>query len=431
MRKRGRFRRRAHHAETAGSDGGERRQLVIAGSPNVGKSVLFNCLTSAYATVSNYPGTTVEVARGKAKIGGETWEVMDTPGMYSLLPATEEERVARSILMTTPPDVLLHVVDARNLERMLALTLQFIEADLPVILVVNIMDEAEKRGIGLDLDYLHKILGVPVVGTVCTSGRGIAEIRRAVCNYEKKSAGRPVKYSDQIEAALEKITPQLSDSRNGGERALALLLLQGDHDAMDMAGQDRAAQITPMVEKCALHHAMPMSYLVATRRQRRASEIAVAAMRMPLARQRPFADRLSDLLINPWIGAPVLLLVLYFGLYKFVGELGAGFAVDYLEGHVFQTYLNPFAVRIVGSFAPSGAIHDLLVGEYGIITLGLRYAVAIVLPIVTFFFIILGFYAFRVEKPSKSLLKRLQQKWRDELPYRIWKYHMTPQQPRK
>src|SRR5512142_2753632 len=102
--------------------------VAIVGNPNVGKSVTFNRLTGMYAAVSNYPGTTVEVSRGKATLRGITFEVVDTPGMYALLPITEEERVARAILLAETPVVVLHVVDAKNLERMLPFTLQLIEA---------------------------------------------------------------------------------------------------------------------------------------------------------------------------------------------------------------------------------------------------------------------------------------------------------------
>ncbi|MGD0844006.1 MAG: FeoB small GTPase domain-containing protein, partial [Geobacteraceae bacterium] len=97
----------------------KRKKVALVGNPNVGKSVLFNALTGAYVTVSNYPGTSVEVARGSATIEGEQYEIIDTPGMYSLLPITEEERVAREILLNESPDVVIHVLDARNLERMI------------------------------------------------------------------------------------------------------------------------------------------------------------------------------------------------------------------------------------------------------------------------------------------------------------------------
>jgi ferrous iron transport protein B len=105
----------------AGAAGGK---LILVGNPNVGKSVLFNALTGAYTTVSNYPGTSVEVSRGICEIEGSRYEVLDTPGMYSLLPITEEERVARDILLAEEPYAVIHVIDARNLERMLPRTLQ-------------------------------------------------------------------------------------------------------------------------------------------------------------------------------------------------------------------------------------------------------------------------------------------------------------------
>jgi ferrous iron transport protein B len=154
------------------------RKIGIVGSPNVGKSVIFNRLTGSYVTVSNYPGTTVNVTRGKAKIEGEELEVVDTPGMYSLLPITEEERVARMILLEEKPAAILHVVDAKNLERMLPLTFQFIEAGLPVILDLNMMDEVEAAGMEIDTTKLEEKLGVPVVATVATTGRGVEALRR-------------------------------------------------------------------------------------------------------------------------------------------------------------------------------------------------------------------------------------------------------------
>lgn len=159
------------------------RKIAIVGSPNVGKSVLFNNLTGSYATVSNYPGTTVEVLRGKTRIGDEEIEVIDTPGMYSLFPITEEERVARSILWNESPASVLHVIDAQNLERMLTLTLQLIEAGLPVILVLNIMDEAEKAGIKIDSQHLERELSIPVVETVSTTGKGIDVLRGRIEEY--------------------------------------------------------------------------------------------------------------------------------------------------------------------------------------------------------------------------------------------------------
>lgn len=163
------------------------RKIVIVGSPNVGKSVLFNCLAGGYkATVSNYPGTTVEVTRGKGKIGNEEFEIIDTPGMYSLLSITEEERVARGILLYENPSIVLHVVDAKNLERMLPLTLQLLEAGLTVILVLNIIDEARNLGINIDTPRLEKKLNIPVITAVSTTGEGLDILRGRIEEYVRK-----------------------------------------------------------------------------------------------------------------------------------------------------------------------------------------------------------------------------------------------------
>jgi ferrous iron transport protein B len=166
------------------------RKVGIVGSPNVGKSVVFNRLTGAYVTVSNYPGTTVNVSKGKARIEGEEIEVVDTPGMYSLLPITEEERVARLILSEEKLDVILHVVDTKNLERMLPLTLQLIEAGLPVILDLNMMDEIEAAGIEIDVKRLEEALGVPVVATVATTGRGMEALRGRLVEYVRDQCSK-------------------------------------------------------------------------------------------------------------------------------------------------------------------------------------------------------------------------------------------------
>jgi len=166
----------------------KKRKLVLVGTPNVGKSVIFNYLTGSYVTVSNYPGTTVEVSRGTGRIGGKLYEVIDTPGMYSLIPITEEERVTRTLLLEEEPDIVVHVVDAKNLERMLPLTLQLKEAGLPVMLVVNMMDEAERIGRSVDVEKLGLILEMPVAATAAALNRGMAEFKRKLGEYDKKRA---------------------------------------------------------------------------------------------------------------------------------------------------------------------------------------------------------------------------------------------------
>lgn len=147
-------------------------KVVLVGSPNVGKSLIFNRLSGAYVTVSNYPGTTVEVSRARARVDGVEYELQDTPGLYSLMPLTEEERVTRRVLLDQKPAVVVQVVDARDPERMLPLTFQLIEMGLPLILDLNMMDEAERMGLALDVERLEAELGIPVVTTVATLSEG-------------------------------------------------------------------------------------------------------------------------------------------------------------------------------------------------------------------------------------------------------------------
>lgn len=158
-------------------------KIALVGMPNVGKSVLFNVLTGTYATVSNYPGTTVEVSRGNLIRKDKQITIIDTPGLYSLLPITEEEMVARDLLFQEPLDLVIHVIDAKNLSRMLPLTIQLIETGLPVILVINMIDEAERLGIEVSQEHLELELGIPVIIIAAAKGRGIPELITRIEKY--------------------------------------------------------------------------------------------------------------------------------------------------------------------------------------------------------------------------------------------------------
>ena len=157
--------------------------IALVGCPNVGKSLLFNILTGGYTTVSNYPGTTVEAARNYTKIAGKTITIIDTPGMYSLIPMTEEERFSRELLFREPLDLVVHVIDAKNLSRMLHLTFQLIETQVPIVLAVNMIDEAEKLGIWVNEKQLEASLGIPVVTLSAAQKRGIKSLTTKMANY--------------------------------------------------------------------------------------------------------------------------------------------------------------------------------------------------------------------------------------------------------
>lgn len=371
--------------------------VAIVGCPNVGKSVLFNALTGAYVTVSNYPGTTVEVSRGKGRIGHVVVGVVDTPGMYGLLPITEEEQVARRILLEERPAVVVHVVDAKNLERMLPMTLQLMEAGLPVILDVNLMDEAERLGVQVDVAALERELGVPAVATALTLGRGTAQLKKRIAAYvndrpaknPSTSAWAAVQYHPVIEEALQEMGAQLRGAYQMTGRAMALLLLQNDDEVASRVREQEGAgadSLLRVAEATRARFNRPISYVVARKQQGVAQGILEQVMTLPERRTSGFAERLSEVMMNPLTGIPLLLLSLFL-FYLFVGVLGAQTLVDFLEETVFGAYLNPWVDQVLATLIPWPAVRDLFGGEYGVITLGVRYAVALILPIVGTFFI--------------------------------------------
>jgi len=380
-------------------------KIVIAGSPNVGKSVLFHRLTGAYVTVSNYPGTTVEVFRGKGTIGNKGFEVVDTPGFYSFLPITEEERVTRNVLLTEKPDVVLHVVDAKNLERMLPLTLQLLEAGFPVILILNVIDEAEKRGIHFDLGLLEKRLGAPVFATSSTTGRGVDELKEAII-HGKKTTPRPFAYEEPMEESLNGLERMLQGDYTISRRSVAALLLQEDTEVITIAksGEKDYGLIDSFIEVANTRFPHPISYEIALQRQRIASKIVNETTRYSGEARESWTEWLSRRMITPWSGIPILLIILYYGIYKFVGYFGAKVLVDFLEGTVFEHHINPWVTDIVTSILPWKTFQTLLVGEYGVITLGVRYAVALILPIVTTFFLAFSILEDSGYLPRLSLL---------------------------
>jgi ferrous iron transport protein B len=365
------------------------KKVALVGNPNVGKSVLFNVLTGAYVTVSNYPGTSVEVARGTAVIGGESFQIIDTPGMYSLLPITEEERVARRILLEDGPDVVIHVVDARNLERMLPMTVQLIEAGLPVILVVNIMDEAERLGIAIDIPLLRERLGIPVVGAAVARKRGLPEIQTRISCYAREDRPLP-RYRAWLENDIVEIAGHLRGKYGLSTKAVALLLLQRDQEISDLVqmreGDGFAALDASISEK--VYARRESFHLDLSLERRRITEkILEEVFRAPDERKVTLGEKLSRWSVRPLTGVPILCIVLYYGLYQFVGVFGAGTVVDFLEKTVFEGYFNPWITEIVKRFIPWPVWQELFTGEYGVITLGLRYALGIILPIVATFFL--------------------------------------------
>lgn len=365
----------------AGGRGG--RTLFLVGSPNVGKSVLFGALTGSYAVVSNYPGTTVEVSRGALGSGERRWEVVDTPGMYSLRPITEEERVTRDILLRSEGPIV-HVVDAKNLPRMLPLTLELAMLERPLILALNLMDEAEARGIRLDGEALSRSLGLPVVEMVATRGIGVDRLKALLEDPPPPPPVPRVDFPPRVEAALSLLEEALEGP---AARFWALRHLEGDPLAAERAPLPQELLDRALARIGGEEGRRHLAAVVSSGFARASRPLVQEAYAREGRSRRGLGEHLDGLLLNPWTGFPILLLVLYFGLYQFVGIFGGGTLVGFLEGTVFGEWINPFLERIFAALVPAVWLRSLFVGEYGLFTLGLRYAAAIILPVVgTFFF---------------------------------------------
>ncbi len=365
------------------------KKIAIVGNPNVGKSVLFNRLSKSYVTVSNYPGTTVTVDISKATIEGKEYGIMDTPGMYSLTPITEEERVARNILLEQKPDIVLHVVDAKNIDRMLHLTIELIESDLPLILVLNMMDEAEEKGLKINIISLEEMLNIPVVGTVSTTGKGIDLLKKRINTFKKKK-GMEIDYNPTVEAEIKNIENKLHGRYPISKKAIALLLLQEDKDIRKLVKSKKLKfkAIKKIVDGTKGNQNKPLKYLITIERQNKINSVIDKVLKQSKKLELTFKERLSRAMMNPLTGIPLFLIVVYFGLYQFVGVFGAGTVVDFLEATVFETNINPYINSFLTTYIPWIWLQELIGFDYGIITLGIRYAIAIILPIVATFFIV-------------------------------------------
>jgi ferrous iron transport protein B len=331
-----------------------KRKIVLVGNPNVGKSIFFSSWSGAYVEVSNFPGTTVEITRGRA--GQDA--LFDTPGVYGVSSFNDEERVARDVILSA--DVVVNVVDATHLERDLFLTLQVIDMGIPTLVALNFCDEAEALGVHIDIEELEERLGVPVIPTTAVKGEGVREVLAAVVEGAPRRGRADPEVETEVLHLLDRV-----DSRPE-----ALLVLEGDqvvaerHGVEPMAGRERV-------------------YLM---RRHRVNEIAESVVRRPEQAFR-FRDAFGRLCLEPITGLPVLMLVLW-GCYELIGVWVAGDIVGLTEETILQGYYEPWVRGVVGRWVPeASALGQILIGEFGVLTMTVTYLLGLLLPLV------IGFYA--------------------------------------
>ncbi|MFO8035231.1 MAG: ferrous iron transport protein B [Anaerolineales bacterium] len=363
--------------------------VALVGHPNVGKSVLFQKMTGQYVTVSNYPGTTVEVSRSAALNLPET-TLVDTPGVLTFPPHTEDERVTARVLFEENLRAIVQVGDAKNIRRTLLLTVQLAEMGVPLVLALNMMDEAQQRGVQVDHALLSESLSLPVIPTTAVRGEGIDQLKERLKNTAPASLH--ISYPKDIEDALAEVESHLTETPIE-PRALALLWLSGDDTAASwLRGHvdgDRLEELKKIRRQLGRVFDTPLPAVIQNARLAYVDQLADRVEVEAGQRGRGPAAKLGRLAAHPVWGLPIMGLVLY-ALYWFVGFFGAQVLVDFLELTVFEGALNPVVSGVVERLIPIPFIADLLIGKYGLWTMGMTYALALILPIVTTFFLAFG-----------------------------------------
>jgi ferrous iron transport protein B len=366
-----------------------RNTIALIGHPNVGKSALFQRLTGQYVAISNYPGTTIELSHGPAQaIPGAT--VIDTPGVVTLPSRTEDEQVTARVLLDTELRAIVQVGDAKNPCRTLLLTVQLAEMGVPLILALNMLDEATTRGVVMDHQRIASLLAIPVVPTIAVRGEGVEHVVAAIQMVQAPDLR--LRYADEIEAALNQITPALPSSSIAA-RALGLLWLSRDpvvatwlRTRLDEPTFQHLVSSRDAVERTCTE---PLAIAIQRARLRFVEHLLAATVGERGGRATLLGSRLGQLATHPLWGLPILAAVLY-ALYWFVGVFGAGTLVGLVEERLFGELINPWVIGWAQRRLPVPLVADFLVGEYGLWTMGMTYALALLLPIVTTFFLAFG-----------------------------------------
>ena len=367
------------------------RTLALVGHPNVGKSVLFHRLTGTYVTVSNYPGTTVEVSRATPRFDREA-SLLDTPGVLALPSRSDDERATMRALLNEDMRTLIQVGDAKNLRRTLNLTALLAELGVPMVMALNMTDEAKARGVTVDNAALAAALGVPVVATVATGGEGVAALTDAI---GKATAPAPLlRYDPVLERDIARVEARIAADcphPRLAARGLAILAIGRDPevDAWLAAQANSAAVRALLAELTAATGRDSLPARLARERGGAAEALARTVTRQAAGKDHTLSMLLGRVAVHRVWGWPMLLGVLYL-VYLFVGDFGASTLVGLLEEDFFGEVLNPAVTDFVTRHVSTPWLADLIVGEYGLWTMGMTYALALILPIVTTFFLAFG-----------------------------------------
>ena len=304
-------------------------KIALTGNPNSGKTTIFNHLTGFHQRVGNYPGVTVEKKEGLVLYEGHHLQIVDLPGIYSLTPYSPEELITRRVLLEEKPDVVIDVLDATNIERNLYLATQLKELGVPLVLALNMSDEARAQGIQFDLQKLSTLLGVPIVPTVGHKREGIGELLAAaveVANATRDWREVKINYGRDIETELENIQRVVEEEGllNGSydARWVSVKLLEGDQDIIERVRADRVLTVSEEASR-RLQKLLgdPPSVLIPDRRYGFISGACQEAVRITVEARHNMSDRIDEVIMNGALGIPILLLMMYL-VFNFTFTLG-------------------------------------------------------------------------------------------------------------
>ncbi|MEM2838539.1 MAG: ferrous iron transport protein B [Thermoplasmata archaeon] len=359
--------------------------VALVGNPNVGKSVIFNQLTGAHQIIGNWPGKTTGVARGQLNFEGAVYDIADLPGTYSISSEMAEEREVREYIERARPDVVVNVLDANFLERNLALTLELLTMELPMIVAVNLMDQADKNGVVIDFEALRELLGVPVILTAGLSGRGIPEMLREIrglAGKEKLKIKRPF-HTPEIADAIERVASAIEPHFPISPRIwLAERLLAGDEKLTRML-KDIDPNLLRLVEEQRVELEKKFDddifSILASDRFAVASSIVSKTVRRSRIARIPIGDRIHSFLTHRVYGAISIAAI-----------AGSSFLLIFLLGDYIASNLGAWFESLRPGFV--GLFSDARFGEFvwnGLLG-GIFSVISIALPFLIPLFIILA-----------------------------------------
>ena len=325
-------------------------RIALLGQPNCGKSTLFNQVAGYKALTANFPGTTVTYTLSKVSIARHVIELVDLPGTYSLAGANPAEAVAHDYLLKQGVDVVINVVDASLLERSLDLTLEVLELGVPMVLALNMMDEAQRKGVTIDLEKLSAALGIPVLPLIARKGIGVRELfTRARETAQQPNRPHPVVYSRDVEDALAQIVGSLDHFLAMPPRLAAIKLLEGDKETTALI-RERAPGMLTQVEQfqssLTTSRGRSADAIIAAERHITALNLFESTATVARAHSLDWRDRIDDVLLHP-IGGYLALIAILFVFFEFV--YGIGTLIEEPTLAIFDAGLAQLAAQLQGS----------------------------------------------------------------------------------